>query len=41
MSGGEKRCTNITCDTKLALKDAIGDLPIEYDPSVQHIGTKQ
>jgi DNA (cytosine-5)-methyltransferase 1 len=22
------------------LKDAIGDLPIEYDPTIQHIGTK-
>jgi DNA (cytosine-5)-methyltransferase 1 len=24
----------------LTLKDAIGDLPIEYDPSIQHVGTK-
>lgn len=23
------------------LKDAIGDLPIEYDENIQHVGTKQ
>jgi len=26
--------------TTLTLKDAIGDLPIEYDPAIQHVGTK-
>lgn len=26
--------------TTLTLKDAIGDLPIEYKPEIQHIGTK-
>jgi DNA (cytosine-5)-methyltransferase 1 len=26
--------------TLLTLKDAIGDLPIEYDASIQHVGTK-
>lgn len=27
-------------NVKLTLKDAIGDLSIEYDPDIQHIGTK-
>jgi DNA (cytosine-5)-methyltransferase 1 len=27
-------------DKILTLKDAIGDLPVEYNPSTQHIGTK-
>ena len=27
-------------DKRISLKDSIGDLPIAYDPSIQHIGTK-
>jgi len=29
-----------TSEKILTLKDAIGDLPIEYNPDIQHIGTK-